>query len=79
MSDKRAVTIAKDIKDIASFFLSHDQKVKVIIFDHEQTFIACERSITGILFKYIPAGNTTKLLKDAFKVWKSRRTLLKLT
>ena len=65
MTDKRAVTIVKHIKDIVSFFLSHGHKVKIIIFDHEQTFIAVKELLinTGIQCKYIPAGKHNKVIE----------------
>ena len=67
MNDKTNQSILQATLSIIAYYLSYGHTVKVLVFDHEQTFLAMEHKIPGVRVQYTPAGVKNKHVERAIR------------
>ena len=67
MSDKSTNSIVQATLSIIAFYLSYGHTVKVILFDHESTFVAMEHKIPGVRVQFTPSGLKNKHVERAIR------------
>lgn len=72
MNDKSTQSIVQTIVSIIAFYLSYGHTVKVIVFDHEATFVAVEHKIPGVRVQFTPAGMKNKHVERAIREIKEK-------
>lgn len=72
MADKSSQNIIQAIISIIAFYLSYGHTVKVIVFDHEATFVSIEHKIPGIRVQFTPAGMKNKHVERAIREIKEK-------
>ena len=72
MIDKTANSIQKSLESIISFYKSFGHTVRVLVMDHEATFIALENKIPGIRCQFTPATMHNKPIERAIRELKEK-------
>jgi len=67
MVNKTTDSIVQAIPSIISFYHSYGHTCKVLVFDHEATFVALENRIPGVRVQYTPAGMKNKHVERAIR------------
>lgn len=72
MHDKTSQNIIQTVLSIIAFYLSYGHTVKVLVCDHEQTFVAMEHKIPGVRVQFTPAGMKNKHVERAIREIKEK-------
>ena len=72
MRDKTSQSIIQTVLSIIAFYASYGHTVKVLVCDHEQTFVAIEHKIPGVRVQYTPAGMKNKHVERAIREIKEK-------
>ena len=72
MRDKTSQIIIQTVLSIIAFYLSYGHTVKVLVCDHEQTFVAMEHKIPGVRVQFTPAGMKNKHVERAIREIKEK-------
>ena len=67
LSDKTTQSILQAILSVIAFYASYGHTVKVIVFDHESTFVSLEHKIPGIRTQFTPAHLKNKHVERAIR------------
>ena len=72
MIDKTANSIQKSLESIIAFYKSFGHTVRVLVMDHEATFIALENKIPGVRCQFTPATMHNKPIERAIRELKEK-------
>ena len=72
MRDKTSQSIIQSVLSIIASYHSHGHTVKVLVCDHEQTFVAIEHKIPGVRVQFTPTGMKNKHVERAIREIKEK-------